>query len=102
MSQLDYNIYFTKFFKSQVSKLNEKEKRIIKSKIELLKRDPTRFKKLQSYKNEFEIKISVQNNYSRLIFALYEPDKNSITMFGIFKRKNDFKDFKSFYENYFK
>ena len=80
MSQLDYIIYFTKFFKSQVLKLNEKEKRIIKSKIELVKSNPTRFKKLQGYKNVFEIKISVQNNYSRLIFALYEPDKKSITM----------------------
>lgn len=102
MSKIKFELYFTKFFRSQVLKLNDKEKKLIKSKLELIKTNPTNFKKLQSYKHVFEVKISIQNNYSRLIYAMYEPNKNSITIFGIFKRKNDFKDFKKFYENYFK
>lgn len=102
MSKLNFKFLFTKFFKSQVSKLNSKNKQLIKNKLELIRENPSRFKSLQGYKNVFEVKISIEKNYSRLIYALYEPDSNSITIFGIFKRKSDFKDFKSFYESYFK
>lgn len=67
-------------------------------KLKLLKENPTRNKSLTGYKNTFEIKISINKNYSRIIYAVYLPKSNEITIFGIFKRKNDFKDFKNYYE----
>ncbi len=97
---LIFDLIFTKFFLKQFDKLSQKEKILINSKLKLLKNSPFRFKALKSYKNTFEIKISIDNNYSRLIYVVYLPNSNEITIFGIFKREKEFKDFKRKFENY--
>ncbi len=98
---LQFDLVFTKFFLKQFKKLNKKEKNLINSKLILLKSNPFRFKSLKSYKNSFEIKISIENSYCRLIYVVYLPKQNQITIFGIFKREKDFKDFKRKFENEF-
>ena len=95
---LNFKVVPSKYFLKQFEKLNVKEKNLINSKIKLMKSNPFRFKKLVGYKNTFEVKISVENSYSRLIYIIFLPETHNITIFGIFKRKNDFKDFKRKYE----
>ena len=97
-----FKIVPTKLFLNQLAKLSQKEVELIESKLKLLKNSPFSYKKLQGYKNTFEVKLSISNNYSRLIYSVYIPEKNQITIFGIFKRKHDFKDFKRYYEDVFK
>lgn len=93
------NIY--KIFSKIIWKINKK-KNLINLKLKLLKNISFRFKALKFYKNTFEIKIIIENNYSRLIYVVYLPKVNEITIFGIFKREKAFKDFKHKFEIYFK
>ena len=101
MQDSDFRLSHTKFFLKQFKELTEKEKDLVNSKLDILKQNPFRYKKLNGYKNTFEIKITLNQNYSRLIYATYMPEKNYITIFGIFKRKDEFKDFKRYLENNF-
>ena len=98
---MNFELLPTEFFLNQIKKLNKKEKNLINQKLNLLKENPARFKSLKGYKNTFEIKLTLRNTFSRLIYCLYLPQKHQITIFGIFKRNKDFKDFKKFVENYF-
>jgi mRNA-degrading endonuclease RelE of RelBE toxin-antitoxin system len=97
---MNFEIIYSTFFSKQAKKISKKELKLILDKITILKTEPFRFKNLKGYKNTFEIKVDIENSYSRLIYCVYLPKKNQITIFGIFKRKNNFKDFKKFFENY--
>jgi mRNA-degrading endonuclease RelE of RelBE toxin-antitoxin system len=70
---LKFNLIPTKYFIKQFSKLNEKEKNLINSKLEILKTNPFKFKKLSGFKNTFEVKITIKNSYSRLIYVVFSP-----------------------------
>lgn len=102
MQDSNFNIIATKFFIKQFKELTQKEKDLVNSKLEFIKNNPFRYKKLIGYKNTYEIKITLNDNYSRLIYVVYLPEKSNVTLFGIFKRKDEFKDFKKYYENNFK
>ena len=82
----------TLYFLKQLEKLDLESISLIERKLKLLKENPFRNKALVGYKNTFEIKISIEKNYSRIIYTVYLPKSNQITIFGIFKRKNDFKE----------
>jgi mRNA-degrading endonuclease RelE of RelBE toxin-antitoxin system len=98
--ELKFETKPTKFFLSQLKKLTLKEKRIISDKLKIIRENPFRYKKLKGYRNTFEVKLNFEDSYSRLIYCVFVPETNNITVFGIFKRRNDFKDFKNFYKNF--
>ena len=99
---LNFKVIPTKYFLKQFSQLNKQEKDLINKKIEFLKENPFRFKKLVGFKNTFEIKITIKKSFSRLIYIIYKPEKNNITIFGIFNRGKDFKDYYNYYKYSYK
>ena len=74
------------------------EERIFLLKFISIKDNPTRFKSLSGYKHLFEVKLDLNNKFSRLIYAAYFPAKNQIRIFGIFDRSHDFKDFYKYFK----
>lgn len=94
----EFKLIPSKYFLKQLENLNEKNKRTVEKKLEILKNNPFRYKPLSGYKHLFEVKMDVSNQYSRLIYAVFYPSDNSIRIFGIFDRGNNFKDFHKIFE----
>lgn len=86
-----YTIKTLETFKKQVENLDEKSKRIIKEKIELIKSNPYRYKKIHSnlFSRVFRIRLTINNNDTRLIYAVLEPN---IILVCLLDRKDDYKD----------
>ncbi|MBN2127019.1 MAG: hypothetical protein JW703_01340 [Candidatus Diapherotrites archaeon] len=79
----------------QVKKLNEKSKRIIAEKIELIKENPFRFKRIHSKKfnKVFRVRLNIENNETRLIYVVLEPN---IILVCLLERKKDYKDLEKY------
>jgi hypothetical protein len=92
------NFKFSNFFKKQFKNYIKKDKQLISKKLKQVKINPFRFPKLAGYKFIFKINITIENNYSRLIYVVFYPDKEYITILGIFERKHSYKDFKKLYK----
>ncbi len=90
---LEFNLKFTQFFLRQWGSYDEKSKRLIESKLGLIKQNPFRFPKHEGYKFVFKVKLSIENKYSRLMYAVFMPDSEHITILGIFDREANYKDF---------
>ncbi len=88
---MNFTVIPTKVFLEQLRGLEEKEKRIIESKIELLKINPFRFKKIHSktYNKVFRIRLTINNVDARLIYTIMEPN---VILVCILARKNDYSD----------
>ncbi len=97
--ELNFNLIPTKFFQKQLEKLSKKEIEIIQKKLKLIKQNPFRFEKLEGYRFLFKIKVNVTNNYSRILYAVFKPNKNDITIYGIFPRKNNYQDIKRIFKD---
>lgn len=82
-------------FTKQLEKLDGKSKRIIRQKIELIRENPFRFKKIHAKKfgKVFRIRLSIQNKETRLIYAVIEPN---IIIVCLLERKNDYKDLEKY------
>lgn len=93
-----WTLRFTEFFARQWNSLSDKEKSIVEEKIRLVKQNPFRYGRLRNFRFVIKVKLEVKNNYSRLMYAAYFPDKSHITVLGIFSRKNAYRDFKSFFK----
>ncbi len=81
----------TEYFIEQLGRLDEKTKRIIKSKIELIKSDPFRYKKIHSktFSHIYRVRLNIENEESRLIYAVLG---NRIVFVCILDRKHDYGD----------
>ena len=88
-----FGLEYTDYFLKQWADLDRESKELIEKKLYLIKQNPFRFPKHQGYKRVFKIKITVGDKYSRLMYAVFMPNKESITVLGIFPRKHDYKDF---------
>lgn len=88
---MNYSILPTVFFLEQVRGLGEKEKRIVESKIELIKINPFRFKKIHSklFSKVFRVRLTIGDKDSRLIYVVIEP---SVILVCIMVRKEDYAD----------
>lgn len=70
-----FTIKGTDRFYKQLNELEEKSKRILKDKLDLLKENPYRFKKLQGRKLKlFRIRFNIKGKESRLVYAVIEPN----------------------------
>lgn len=83
------------FFKEQVGSYDEKSKRIIYSKIQLLKQNPYRYKKLHSrlYSKVFRIRLTIKSEEMRLVYVVIEPN---IILVCLLDRKNNYKDLEKY------
>lgn len=92
---MSFKIVPTKFFLEQLSKLDAKSKRVVASKIELLKVNPYRFKRVHSKKfsKVFRIRLSVAGKESRLIYVVLEPN---VIVVCLLERSKDYRDLEGY------
>ncbi len=92
---MSYKIKALGFFKEQVSKLDVKSKRMIHDKIQLIRENPFRYKKIHSrhYSRVFRVRFDIKSKETRLIYAVIEPN---IILVCLLDRKNDYKDLEKY------
>jgi len=92
---MKYNIKALKFFKNQISKLDQKSKKIIYDKIQLLKENPYRYKRIHSklYSKVFRIRLNINSKETRLIYVVIKPN---IILVCLLDRKKDYKDLEKY------
>ena len=85
------------FFKEQILELSEKTKRRIYDKINLIKENPYRYKRIRSkkYSKVFRVRFSIENKETRLIYVIIEPN---IILVCLLDRKKDYKDLEKYLE----
>ncbi len=86
-----YNIKALCIFKEQIESLGSKSKKIIHEKIELIKKNPYRFKRIHSrkYSRVFRVRLNIDDKESRLIYLIVDPN---IILVCLLDRKKDYKD----------
>jgi len=88
----EYLLKPTNFFLSQLDELSFKSKQILKEKINLLKINPTRNKRISGFNLFlFRIRFSDLKKEKRLVYLL---DKKIIKILCILDRDKDYKDLK--------
>jgi mRNA-degrading endonuclease RelE of RelBE toxin-antitoxin system len=94
---MKFEIKTTNIFLEQVKRLRENDKKIIKDKIELLKQNPYRFKRIHSkrFSRVFRVRLNVSGKEMRLIYVLLAPN---IIIVCLIERKNDYKDLEKYLE----
>lgn len=88
---MTYSLKPSRLFLQQIKELNESERHLIAEKLQLAKNNPFRYKplKVQGLTKVFEIKITLQGLYSRMVYSV---EGSEIKVECIVNRKNDFKD----------
>jgi len=90
-----YKIKSLKWFNKQVEKLDSRSKEIIYNKIQLLKENPYRYKKIHSkhYSKVFRIRFSILKKEVRLVYIIVEPN---VILVCLLDRKRDYKDLEKY------
>ncbi len=88
---MKHQIKALRFFQEQVSKLDDRSKRVVYDKIQLLKENPYRYKRVHSkyYSKVFRVRFSVGGKETRLIYVVIEPN---VILVCLLDRKKDYKD----------
>lgn len=89
----EFGLEYSKYFLDQWAAFGAESKELIEKKLYLTRQNPFRFPKHRGYTRVFKIKMTVDNVYSRLMYAVFMPDEGSITVLGVFPRKHSYKDF---------
>jgi mRNA-degrading endonuclease RelE of RelBE toxin-antitoxin system len=78
-------------FLEQLKNLDEKSKRIIRKKIDMIKENPFHFKSIHSknFSKVFRVRLTIQKSEKRLIYVIIEPN---IVIVCLLERKHDYKD----------
>ena len=73
---MSFSIKTLSSFLEQVKKLDEKSRRIIYDKIQLIKENPFRYKKIHSkhYSRVFRVRFNLRSKEIRLIYVVIEPN----------------------------
>ena len=92
---MTYKIKALGYFKNQISKLDSKSKKIVYNKIQLIKENPFRYKKIHSnnFSKVFRVRLNLQSKQTRLIYAIIEPN---IILVCLLDRKNDYKNLEKY------
>ena len=92
---MKYQIKALKQFQKQVLNLDQSSKRIISDKINLIKENPYRYKRIYSkqYSKVFRIRLSIDRKEVRLIYVIIEPN---IILVCLLDRKKDYKDLEKY------
>jgi mRNA-degrading endonuclease RelE of RelBE toxin-antitoxin system len=92
---MSFQLKFTEFFLSQAAELSLSARKLIDSKLDLLKENPFRFKPLHSkrFKKLFRIRLNLDGVERRLVYAVIEPN---VVVACIIDRKNDYKSLEKY------
>jgi len=88
---MKHEVRALKFFLDQINQLDKKSKQVIHDKIQLIKENPYRYKRIHSkqYSKVFRVRFSIQNKETRLIYTVIEPQ---IILVCLLDRKKDYDD----------
>jgi mRNA-degrading endonuclease RelE of RelBE toxin-antitoxin system len=88
---MTFKIKTLQYFKEQIKELDSKSKKIIYEKIQLIKENPYRYKKIHSkqFSKVFRIRLNIISKETRLIYVVIEPN---IVLVCLLDRKKGYKD----------
>ncbi len=93
-----FNLKPTNFFLEQLDNLSFKSRQLLKDKLELLKLNPTRNKRILGYNLFlFRIRFSDSRKEKRVIYLL---DKKDVKILCILDRANNYKDLKNYLKKF--
>jgi len=92
---MTYTIKVTEFFLEQLRKLDKKSKRVIKNKIELIKINPFRYKRIHSRKFSriFRVRLNLRGKEVRLIYLVLGK---TILLVCLLERKREYRDLEKY------
>ncbi len=92
---MNFEIIFSNFFKKQILKLDKKSKKLIYNKIQLIKQNPYRNKKVHSKKfsKVFRERVNIQGKDTRIVYVIINP---KIIVACLLDRKKDYKDLEKY------
>ena len=92
---MSFKIIPSKLFLKQIKNLDSKSKRIVHEKIQLIKENPYRNKKIHSKKfsKVFRIRLNIQRKEKRLIYVIVSP---KIILVCLINRDKDYKDLEKY------
>ncbi len=88
---MSYGIKSLKFFEKQINERDSNFKRLIYEKIELIKENPYRYKRIHSkrYSKVFRIRFNFSGKEVRLVYVIVEPN---VILVCLLDRKKDYRD----------
>ena len=94
---MSFNVKTTRVFLEQVHELSKDARKLVGSKIDLIKENPFRFKRIHSRKfaKVFRIRLSLDGKETRLVYLVMAPD---VVIACLLERKNDYKDLEQMLE----
>ena len=97
---MEFKIVPSRVFNKQISKLGAQTRQQIYKKIELLKENPYRNKKITSkrFNKIFRVRINANKKEMRLIYVVIEPN---IILACFIERKKDYKDLDKYLKDLF-
>lgn len=92
---MKFEIKALRFFQDQIEELDEKSRRIIRDKIQLVKQNPYRYKRVHSkkYSRVFRVRFSIGGREVRMIYVLVD---SKIILVCLLDRKRDYKDLEKY------
>ena len=92
---MNFKIIPSKTFNGQISRLSLKSKKLIYDKIQLLKENPYRYKRIHSklYSKVFSVRLNIDSKKTRLIYVVINPN---IILICLLARKKDYKDLEKY------
>ena len=94
---MKYSIVSSKDFQKQFDKLDFKSRKLIYDKVQLIKENPFRYKRLkgQKFSKLFRVRLNLNKKETRLIYVVLQPN---IILICLLDRKKDYKDLKKYVE----
>ncbi len=92
---MKFRIIPSKTFNNQISQLNLKSKRIVYEKIQLIKENPYRYKRIHSklYSKIFRVRLKIDSRETRFIYAIINPN---IILVCLLDRNKDYKNLEKY------
>jgi mRNA-degrading endonuclease RelE of RelBE toxin-antitoxin system len=92
-----FSVKSTEIFLDQIKSLDEKSKRIIRNKIQLIKLNPYRYKRIHSKKfsKVFRVRLNIRGREIRMIYVVLGK---SIILVCLLDRKKGYKDLEKYLE----
>ncbi|MCK5624717.1 hypothetical protein KAI04_02655 [Candidatus Pacearchaeota archaeon] len=92
---MSFKIISSKLFLKQIKEIDSKSKKIIHEKIQLIKENPYRNKKIHSKKfsKVFRIRLNIQRKEKRLIYVILSP---KIILVCLMDRNKNYKDLEKY------
>lgn len=92
---MSYIIESSEIFKKQFDELDDKSKRIVHDKIQLIKENPYRNKKIHSKKfsRVFRVRLTIQGKEKRLVYVIVAP---KVILACFIDRDKDYKDLEKY------